>query len=143
MTQHFQIARLLLFALQLNLPSGNDSWLVQVVSTGGLTGKGAGNFTISSEGRVLCSLPEMHCPDRFAVSQFSPLIEVIQSGRIHPFRPTPPSFCNDCFTWTIIIRSRDSKGTLQTYTALWDDLSRPQVPPEIIRIFDAVVALRK
>ena len=136
------IIRLLLL-LQLILPTGNNTWLVQVVSSGGFTGNGTGNFAISSEGRVLCSLREMQCPEKFTVALLTPLVEAIQPDRIPPIVRTVPNLCNDCITWTLTVRARSSSGVEQTYVATWDDLTRSQVAPELIRIFDAVVALRK
>ena len=127
---------------QLLLPEGNGAWLVQVATSGGILGTGGGDFAISSEGKIACRV-EMKCPEQFPVSDFHPLVEVIQSG-ILPVPATPiVSLCNDCIKRTITIRRRDSMGVVQTYTASWDDTTKSKLPPEVIRIYDAVLALGK
>src|SRR4030095_12507694 len=121
---------------QLALPDGNSAWLVQVVTSGGLLGKGGGDFAISSEGKIVCSL-QLRCAPDFKPSNLQPLVEVIHAADL----PTPAvpivSLCRDCITRTITVSSRDSAGILRVYTASWDDTTKDKMPPEIIRIFDA------
>jgi hypothetical protein len=49
---------------QMFLPNGDGAWLVQVVTTGGILGKGDLDFGFSSEGRMICSV-EVRCPKDF------------------------------------------------------------------------------
>jgi len=136
---------LALFLIQipgLVLPAGNGAWTVQVVTSGGFLGTGDGNFTISSEGKIACS-SEMRCPKEFKPSDLQPLVEIIQSATRPVPRPPLMSFCHDCITRTITISRRDSSGMLHAYTASWDDTTRGNVPQEVLRIYDVVVALRQ
>jgi hypothetical protein len=127
---------------QLALPDGNSAWLVQVVTSGGLMGKGGGDFTISSEGRIVCSL-QLKCAQDFKPLNLQPLVEVIHAVDL----PTPAvpivSLCRDCITRTITVSSRDSAGVLRVYTASWDDTTKDKMPREIIRIYDAAKELAK
>jgi hypothetical protein len=129
-------------APQLALPDGNRVWLVQVVTSGGLSGKGGGDFTVSSEGRIVCSL-QLRCANDFKPSDLQPLVEVIHAVDL----PTPivpiVSLCRDCITRTITVTSRDSTGVLRMYTASWDDTTKDKMPQEIIRIYDAARGLTK
>jgi len=127
---------------QLALPDGNSAWLVQVVTSGGLMGKGGGDFAISSEGRIVCSL-QLKCAQDFKPLNLQPLVEVIHAVDL----PTPAvpivSLCRDCITRTITVSSRDSTGVLRVYTASWDDTTKSKMPREIIRIYDAARELAK
>jgi hypothetical protein len=124
------------------LPDGNGAWVVRVTTTGGFSGKGVGDYSISSEGKVACSA-EIRCFDQIKVSDFQMLVEVIQPG-ILPI-PAPPAagMCNDCITRTMTISRRDSTGVMSTFTVSWDDTTRSKVPQEMLRIHDAVIALRR
>src|SRR5262245_8121875 len=126
----FAILILALFtaqAPQLALPDGNSTWLVQVVTSGGLLGKGGGDFTISSEGRIVCSL-QLRCVNDFKPLDLQPLVDVIHGVDLPT--PTVPivSLCRDCITRTITVTSRDSTGVLRVYTASWDDTTKEKMP---------------
>jgi hypothetical protein len=61
-----------------------------------------------------------------------------------PVQPVPPtSFCNDCLTRTIVIQHRDSAGRVRSYSAEWNDVNRNGVLPQLVQIYDAVIALQK
>jgi hypothetical protein len=128
---------------QLALPAGNNTWVVQVFTSGGLIGTGDGDFGISSEGRLICSSLDLGCPKEVQAPQLQTVMEMVQA--VVPFAAVVPtvSLCNDCIRRTIVIRRRDSLGIEFNYTASWDDLSRANVPREVLQIYDAVAALRK
>jgi hypothetical protein len=125
--------------VHMDLPAGNDAWVVQLLTSGGLFGMGQGNFAVSSEGRKACSPPEK-CTKDLIVAAFKPLVDAIQPGNVTITRPLP-SLCNDCYVRTIVIRRRDSKGVLHIYAASWDDLSKDAIPREVVQIYEAVLGL--
>jgi len=128
---------------QMAIPDGNDMWVVQVVTSGGLLGAGSGDVAISSEGKIVCSR-EMRCPNSFPLSDFQPLVEIIQTGTLPvPLPPAVVSLCRDCIMRTIRISRRDSMGVVHYYTASWDDTTKDRLPREVIRIYDALLALRQ
>jgi len=126
----------------LALPEGNSAWVIQVVSTGGLLGNGGGDFAISSEGKAVCNL-QLRCPTDFKPSDFQPLVEVIGTRDLHIPATPIVSLCRDCITRTMTISHRDSTGVLHTYSVSWDDTTKDKLPPQIIRIYDAVRELVK
>ena len=127
---------------QLILPDGTGAWLVQVLTTGGILGKGDLDFAVSSEGKMTCNV-EVRCPKNFKPADFHPLVETIRAD-LFLVRPSPAiSLCSDCITRRISISQRDTMGNVQTYTAWWDETTRDQVPQEVIRIYDAFRALMK
>jgi hypothetical protein len=123
----------------IDLPAGNDAWLVQIRTSGGLAGAGRGNFAVSSEGRKACS-PPSRCIKDFVPSVFKPLVDAIRPGYVTIVRP-PVSLCNDCFVTTVVIRRRDGNGVHHVFTATWDDVTRSVIPPEVIQIYEAVLRL--
>jgi len=123
------------------LPEGNGAWVIRVVTTGGFTGKGTGDFTISSENKILCSA-QIPCPKEFKVSDFQPLIEVLSPDIVLPVVPVM-SVCRDCIIRTMTIRRRDPSGIVQIFTTSWDDTTKTRLPQEVMRIYDAVVDLMK
>jgi hypothetical protein len=138
----FLIVLFFIQAQQLLLPEGNGAWLVQVNTTGGIAGNGAGDIAMSSEGKILCSR-EMKCPDGFKFSDFQPLIETFQTLVLPVPSPGTVSLCRDCITRTISVRWRDSMGIFHTYTATFDETTKGKLPPEVAKLYDAVVALRQ
>jgi len=126
---------------EMALPDGNGAWVVRVVTTGGFTGQGIGDFAISSEGRLLCR-PVKVCPAQFKPGDFQLLVEAIVSGSL-PVPSSPgASLCKDCILRTIQIIRRDSTGSLRVYTASWDDVTQERLPAQVIRVYDALLALR-
>jgi hypothetical protein len=123
------------------LPEGNGAWTVQVTTSGGILGTGDGNFALSSAGKIVCA-SESRCPKEFKVSDFQPLVAMIE-----PTLPVPPlaviTFCHDCLRRTITISRRDPTGVVQSYTASWDETTQGQVPEEVVRLYFAIRALMK
>jgi len=123
------------------LPDGNGAWTIHVTSSGGFLGTGYRDFSVSSEGKIVCG-QDLRCPKDFRASDVQPFVEMI-----HSTLPVPPvaviSICSDCIRRTISIRRRDSMGIVQVYSASWDDTTRGQLPPEVIRVYDAIAVLMK
>ena len=138
----FILTLILVQAPQLLLPEGNGAWLVQISTTGGIFGRGVGDVALSSERKVLCSR-EIKCPDAFSLSDVQPFIENIQALPL----PLPPlasvSMCRDCITRTIKISWRDSMGVLHNYAATFDETTKGNLPLDVAKLYDAVVALGK
>jgi hypothetical protein len=138
----FLITLLFAQAPQLLLPEGNGAWLVQINTTGGILGTGVGDVTLSSERKILCS-DEMKCPEVFNLSDVQPFVETIQVLTLPLPPPAGASLCRDCITRTIKISWRDSLGVLHSYAATFDETTKGNLPPEVAKLYDAVVALGK
>jgi hypothetical protein len=128
--------------VQMALPEGNGSWSVTVETRGGSTGRGEGDVAVSSEGKIACS-SQIQCASDFVPLDMQPLFNAMQNVYLPIPGPSLVSRCRDCTTTTITIRRRDPMGVVQIYTGSWDDTTRDKFPPEVIRIYDAVVALKK
>jgi hypothetical protein len=134
---------LLLILLQLNLPGGDNAWVVEITSTGGLTGNGAGDISVSSDRKIHCATPGMKCPKDFDASSLSPLVDALPFGRQTVLIPPEGAACNDCINRTISIRRRNAAGVVQGYSASWNDLTASQIPRGVLRLYDSVLKLSR
>jgi hypothetical protein len=134
---------LLLILLQLSLPDGANAWVVEITSTGGLTGHGAGDIAVSSDGQVHCATPGMKCPKDFDTSSLAPLVDALPFGRQTVLIPPGGATCNDCINRTIFIRRRNADGVVQAYSASWNDLTASQLPRAVLRLYDSVLRLSR
>ena len=108
-----------------------------------VAGSGAGNISVSSEGKILCTASALHCPKDFVASGLRPFIEAIRFGAAPILNPAPAGICNDCLTRTIVIQRRDADGRLRSYTATWNDLNASAIPPEVMKLYESVVTLAR
>jgi hypothetical protein len=127
---------------QLLLPEGNGAWLVQISTTGGILGTGVGDVAVSSERKIQCSR-EMKCPDAFNLSDVQPFVKIIQTLTLPIPYPAGVSLCRDCITRTIKISGRDSMSVLHSYASTFDETTKGNLPPDVAKLYDAVVALGK
>jgi len=129
------------------LPSENGAWVVRIETSGGFTGRGLGNYTLSSSGDVKCvSLaPQEPCPARLvpetqqSIARLVTAIPVVTPGGA-PESPGRRSVCSDCVTTRMTVRRRDDAGE-QTLSYRWDESTLGTVPGEVLRLHAAVIAL--
>src|SRR5262249_21638064 len=138
----FVVSLLFAQAPQLLLPEGNGAWVVQINTTGGLLGTGVGDFAVSSERKIVCSR-NLKCRDTFNIADVQPLVEAIQALPLPLPPPASASLCRDCITRTIKISWRDSIGVLHSYAVTFDETTKGNIPPDVARLYDAVVAWGK
>jgi hypothetical protein len=119
------------------LPAGQDAWVVRIVTSGGLTGRGAGQVTASSAGTLLCA-PAVTCPDRLSASTHDVITRFVASlpvdtvGAAAP-DPFPTGICSDCVATTMTVRHRDASGE-RTLTYTWDVSTAAAVPEDLRRL---------
>ena len=125
------------------LPPDEGAWVVRIVTTGGFTGRGAGSFTASSAGDMLC-VSVASCPPRLGpeVQQsLARLVTAIGLGTPAPrTSPLHPGTCSDCVTTTMTVRRRERDGE-RTFTYTWDLSTSSLVPEEALRLHSAIITL--
>ena len=125
------------------LPDGAESWVIEVFTGGGITGKFDREFAISSGGRILCDFVEPKCPGRFSSAPLQQFLKIVPvSGEFVPPAMPMSMLCSDCLTKTMTVRRRDATGMEQTYTVSWNLLTASAVPADIRRLYEAVIAIR-
>jgi len=121
------------------LPDGDGAWVLQVVSRGGLTGRGAGDVVVISDGRV-SGLSGATAPPRREV--FASLSERIER--------TPPSLwtlgsrlgrCNDCVSTLVVLTVRQRGGIVRTYSSFWDATTLAGIPEDVRQIHRSAMNL--
>ena len=124
------------------LPEGDGAWVLQIVSRGGFTGRGASDVVLFSDGRMRVG------GDGTRAMQLEPLTVLAQ--RIRNTVPSRWRFgsrlratCNDCVATLIALTLRGSDGSLHTYTAFWDATTRAGIPDDVLHIHDLAVNLQQ
>jgi len=127
---------------QIMPPEGPGAWVVQVISRGGLGGRGSSDLAITSAGGLTLSEPGP-----------SPALraDVVNSLGKYVRTSTPAqwaagsklSVCSDCVATLIILSLRDSVGTVQTYTVFWDTTTRGNISADVLRIHDLALTVRQ
>lgn len=118
------------------LPTGDGAWVLRVVSRGGITGIGRGNFTISSDARLTCSRPG--CAPTLSDARVRQIGEMIAAIDTAAWLSQPKSTCSDCYETVLTVHRREGE-TIRVYVAEWDDSQR--VSSQIRNVSEAVFSL--
>ena len=128
---------------ELLLPPDDGAWVVRVETSGGFTGRGAGHYTASSAGSVLC-VAVRFCPDRLVPERreaLARLVSALPRTLETPASPSlPSSTCADCVTMTVTVRQRTREGE-RTLRYSWDVSTVTTIPEEVRRLQTAMQAL--
>ena len=125
-----------------SLPNGNDVWTLQVLSRGGLDGRGEGNILVNSEGALNCSRKTKDCAKNVNQEIIGGLSRIITSLKPPMWSNSSLGQCNDCFSTLIRLKIRDRDGAVQTYFAYWDTTTQGRISAELFRLYTKVTALR-
>jgi hypothetical protein len=109
------------------IPAGERAWVLQVITVGGIMGRGTPPFTITSEDVDLAWLHD-------AVRQ-APAWDWSGSAL--------GSTCSDCYSTLLILTTRDDTGMPRRYVAYWDPTTRAKLAKDVARLHDMAVAFRK
>jgi len=122
------------------LPEGDGAWVLQIVSRGGLTGRGTGDILVISDGRVRGpSASGMESIGRDAISSLARRIR-----RTTPAQWTVGSRlsrCNDCVATLVMLTVRERDGIVRTYTSFWDAATMAGIPEDVRSIHQVALTL--
>jgi hypothetical protein len=124
-------------------PPDDNAWVVRIVTSGGFTGRGAGNVTASSAGQVMCTLVAT-CPERLVPETnrvFSQLVTTLRHAEPRGGRSLlTPGGCSDCVTTDMMVQWRDADGEhVIRYT--WDLSTVRTIPDAALRLHAALIGL--
>jgi hypothetical protein len=127
---------------QITPPEGPGAWVVQVISRGGLGGRGASDLAITSAGGLTLSDPGPTNAVR---------ADLLNSLGKYVRMSTPSqwtagsklSVCSDCVATLIVLSLRDSVGTVQIYMVFWDTTTRGNISADVLRIHDLALTARQ
>jgi hypothetical protein len=132
---------------RLALPGGNGSWVIRISTSGGFSGAGKGNIAVSSNGDIVCTMQKPACPERFDKQPIQNLVDKLTGAKLTSTvagsAPVIRGLCNDCLNSRLEIVWRDAVGIEHSHSSSWDELTAATAPPEVIDIYNAIIALRK
>jgi hypothetical protein len=113
-----------------------NSWAVQIISRGGITGRGRGDLTITSQGQLLWSAAENQCNVKLRDDLIQTLTQTAFSANASGWGGPIASHCSDCFVYAIVLQRRESDGIERTYVASWDDSTAKNISEELRKVYD-------
>jgi hypothetical protein len=124
-------------------PGQTGAWVLQVISRGGLDGRGTGDLTIKSDGTATLVTPVK------GAASIHPDTLVSLNQRIRSVA-TPRwavssrlGICSDCTATLIVLSIREPNGLVSTYTAFWDATTTASIPEDLRRIHDLALTIRQ
>src|SRR5882724_9422512 len=124
------------------LPPGDNVWTVQILSSGGFTGSGRGDLTLTSEGILTWSGADGSCGKKLTDEAMRALAKIVLAANA-PASGSEKSLsgmCFDCYVTTMILQRRGTGGTVSAATVSWDDASQAQVAADLVSIYKAAIA---
>jgi hypothetical protein len=122
------------------LPDGDGAWVLQIVSRGGLTGRGMGDMVVVSDGRVRRpSASGMESIGRDAIGSLAQRIRRTTSAQWTV--GSRLSRCNDCVATLVMLTVRERDGIVRTYTSFWDAATMAGIPEDVRSIHQVAVNL--
>ena len=127
------------------------SWKIEIVTSGGLTGKGDGGISVSSDSQVSASSKVRSCQDKLSPEELQAVEKLISRASLDKWRksytsPGNPHGYADQFLYQLKI-SVNKAGGSRTYETSWYDDTREKLPSdldslvkEVWKIRDRVVA---
>lgn len=123
-------------------PDGAGAWQLQVITRGGLGGRGTGDFAINSTGSMTVFTPETTVAVQADV--LGRLREYVSTSTPSQWNIKPAaSICSDCVSTLIVLTVRTPASGVQTYTAVWDPTMKARVAPDALRIYDLALSVRQ
>ena len=120
----------------LSVPDGDGAWTIRITTSGGFTGRGRGNVTLTSQGNLTCLQTLRPCDNKLVDDKLRPIAQLVSSfdpSKWTSATPAGQSLCNDCYTTTVTFARRDG-GKLKITTLSWDDATQSKVPPDVVKI---------
>ena len=119
-----------------------NSWAVQIITRGGIAGKGKGDLTITSYGHLVWNGVENQCNVKLGDDALQMLAQTAFSVDASKWDGRKASFCADCYVTTLILQRRERDGIVRTYIACWDDSTAGKLPEELRKVYDTFMAYK-
>src|SRR5215510_5454640 len=98
-----------------------NSWAVQIITRGGLDGKGKGDLTITSQGRLVWNERKNQCDVNLRDDVLQMLTQTAFSADASKWVGQTSRICADCFKTAVVLQRREGAGIGRMYIAYWDD----------------------
>jgi hypothetical protein len=129
-------------AADLSLSADSHAWALAITSGGGLSGRGAGNLKIDSEGATVGNGGSA----RAQPAALQPLVAALAAARPEMWhacyvQPGNPGGCCDQFSYTLTLRRRTADRKDERYEFFWYTDSSDRLPSDASAIVSAARSL--
>ena len=113
-----------------------NSWAVQIITRGGLDGKGIGDLTITSQGRLAWNGRTNQCNAKLRDDVLQMLTQTAFSADASKWVGLSSRICFDCLIFEIVLQRREGAGIVRTYIAYWDSGTEGKISEELKKVYD-------
>src|SRR5215468_4500146 len=113
-----------------------NSWAVQIITRGGIAGKGKGDLTITSQGRLVWNEIKNQCNVKLRDDVLQMLAQTAFSADASEWVGRPSKVCSDCYVTALVLQRREGDGIVRTYIAYWDDATAGKISGGLRKIYD-------
>jgi len=113
-----------------------NSWAVQIITRGGIAGKGKGDLTITSQGHLVWNEINNQCNVKLRDDVLQVLAQTAFSAAASKWVGRPSRVCSDCYVTAIVLQRREDDGIVRTYIAYWDDATAGKISEELRKLYD-------
>ena len=113
-----------------------NSWAVQIITRGGLDGKGKGDLTITSQGHLVWNERKDQCDVKLRDDVLQMLAQTAFSADASKWVGQTSSICADCFKTAIVLQRREGAGVVRMYIAYWDDGTAGKISEGLKQVYD-------
>jgi len=121
---------------KVELSSEANSWAVQIITRGGLDGRGKGDLTITSQGRLDWNEVTNQCNVKLRDNVLQTLAQTAFSANASEWGGQTSRICADCFVTAIVLQRREGAGIEKTYIAYWDDATAGKISEGLRKVYD-------
>jgi len=132
----FLVALLGVFSCAASRSTPQEPWRIEVVTTGGFAGRGAGNYAVDHEGSVSAKLFNGNsCTFRLTEDELRRIRELLAKARPREWKESyvPENPCCDRIEYTLTV---DEAGVQSKTTWIDDPLPRPA---DLVALADAII----
>lgn len=128
----------------ISVPAGENAWAVQIVSSGGYSGKGRGNLTLASDGILYWNGADGGCSRKLSGETMNALTKVVLAAdlSVSSKEQSTVGFCADCYTTSMIVQHRGVAEVIRALRVHWDDSNQTTIPADILAVYEALMAQR-
>jgi hypothetical protein len=113
-----------------------NSWAVQIITRGGFFGKGKGDLTITSQGRLVWSEIKNQCNVKLRDDVLQMLTQTAFSADGSKWVGRQSRVCSDCYVTAIVLQRREGDGIGRMYIAYWDDATAGKISEALRKVYD-------
>jgi hypothetical protein len=113
-----------------------NAWAVQILSRGGLDGRGRGDLTVKSDGTLIWRAADGVCESKLSAEALESLTQVVRAVTGASWGSYARGHCHDCYITAVLVQRREPDGGTRLYAAHWDV---GEIPDEIKKVYESFI----